>query len=430
MQKVYVLNKDGNPLMPCSPAKARRLLDNSKAKVKQRTPFTIQLVYGSAGYRQSIILGVDAGSKTVGLSAGTHEEELFAANVILRNDVVKLLSTRREFRKVRRSRKTRYRQPRFNNRIHSKYKGWIAPSVYVKITEHITAIRRVCSLLPVSKVIVETAEFDLQRMKAIQDSKSVPVGLDYQRGEMYGYYNVRQYVLKRDRYTCQYCKKRPNVNCDVKFHVHHIESRKVGGNAPDNLITLCSICHAMLHKGLISEKTFVNRRRHSTRDATFMGIMRKTLLQKLRLDIDIPVVETKGYITKATRVEIFNLSKSHVNDAFSIVYGIMGFNRISNYPIERTDRIYTIKPVRHHNRQLHKATVLKGGVRKNNQAPVYVKNFRLFDKVLFRGMECFVWGRRVTGYFLLRSITGEKIKDQVNAKYLKLLERSSSYLIN
>ena len=71
--------------------------------------------------------------------------------------------------------------------------------------EHITAIRRVCGILPVSKVVVETAEFDLQLLKAIEEGKPVPQGEDYQKGEMYGHYNVRQYVLWRDDYTCQCC---------------------------------------------------------------------------------------------------------------------------------------------------------------------------------------------------------------------------------
>ena len=198
--KVYVINKHGRPLMPCSPAKARHLLDDGKAKVKKRTPFTIQLVYGSSGYTQEVILGVDAGSKTIGMSASTTKEELLSAEVKPRNDVVDLLSTRREFRRARRNRKTRYRKPRFDNRVRSKHKEWLAPSVEVKIQEHITSIKRVCRILPVSKVVVETAEFDLQLLKAIADGKPVPQGEDYQQGEMYGHYNVRQYVLWRDGY--------------------------------------------------------------------------------------------------------------------------------------------------------------------------------------------------------------------------------------
>ena len=293
--KVYVINKHGRPLMPCSPAKARHLLDDGKAKVKKRTPFTIQLLFGSTGYTQEVILGVDAGSKTIGLSASTETEELFSAEVKPRNDVVDLLSTRREFRRARRNRKTRYRKPRFDNRVRSKHKGWLAPSVEVKIQEHMTAIRRICRILPVSKVVVETAEFDLQLIKAVEEGKPVPQGEDYQKGEMYGHYNVRQYVLWRDGYTCQCCGAHATQKKEVRLHVHHLESRKIGGDAPSNLIALCESCHEKFHKGIITTADFKKRKRKSTRDATFMGIMRKTLIQRLRAELTIPVIETRGY---------------------------------------------------------------------------------------------------------------------------------------
>ena len=415
--KVYVINKHGRPLMPCSPAKARHLLDEGKAKVKKRTPFTIQLVYGSSGYTQEVILGVDAGSKTIGVSASTKKEELFAANVIPRNDVVDLLSTRRESRRARRNRKTRYRKPRFDNRVRSKHKGWLAPSVEVKIQEHITSIKRACRILPVSKVVVETAEFDLQLLKAIADGKPVPQGEDYQQGEMYGHYNVRQYVLWRDGYTCQCCGAHATKKKEVRLHVHHLESRKVGGDAPDNQVTLCESCHKKLHKGLIEAKDFKKRKRRPTRDATFMGIMRATLLQRLRSELPIPVIETRGYITKATREKLLVLPKSHT---FNVGY-LPG--------IVQSDKTYTIRPVRHHNRQLHKATILTGGIRKANQAEKYVCGFRLYDKVLYNGIECFVWGRRTSGSFLLRALDGTKVKDGAGHRILTLLERSSNYLI-
>lgn len=418
----YVLNQHGQPLMPCSPAKARHLLEDGKAKLVKRTPFTIQLLHGSSGYKQGIILGVDAGSKHIGLSAVTAGgRELFAAEVSPRNDVVNNLSTRREFRRARRNRKTRYRKPRFNNRVHSKHKGWLAPSVEVKIQEHITAICCVCRLLPVSKVIVETAEFDLQLLKAIAAGEPVPQGEDYQKGEMLGSYNVRQYVLWRDSYTCQCCIKHGH---GVKLHVHHKESRKAGGDAPDNLTTLCDSCHEKFHKGAVSLDKLQKRGRQSTRDAAFMGIMRKTLMLRLRQQLGIPVYETRGYITKYTRVERLHLPKSHINDALAIAVG-----PTSPQAVTRAYQQYAIKPVRHHNRQLHKATILKGGNRKSNQAPKYVKGFRLFDKVRFEGKECFIWGRRSSGSMLLRYLDGSKAKDGVSFKKLTLLERSSNYLI-
>lgn len=412
---VYVQNQNGQPLMPTTDCrKVRILLKSGKAVVVRRTPFTIRLTYPCTSYTQPITLGVDAGSKTIGLSASTDKYELFAAEVTPRNDVVNLLSTRREFRRARRNRKTRYRQPRFNNRVHSKHKGWLAPSVEVKIQEHITSIKRICSFLPITKVIVETAEFDLQLIKAVEAGLPVPAGEDYQHGEMKGYYNVRQYIFHRDGYTCQCCGKHGK---GIKFEIHHLESRKIGGNAPDNLICLCSDCHEQVTKGKIL--TFKKRKRRSTRDATFMGIMRKTLIARLRDELPIPVYETKGYITKYVRVN-HNLLKSHTNDALCI----------ANHPtVKRTGKIYQIRPVRHHNRQLHRATVLPGGIRKSNQASTYVKGFRLFDKVRYQGIECFVWGRRTTGSMLLRNLDGSKVKDGVSWKKLTLLERSSSYLI-
>lgn len=411
---IYVLNKHGQPLMPCKPRKARILLKSGKAKVVQRTPFTIQLLYGSSGYKQPVTLGVDAGSKTVGLSASTETRELFAAELMPRNDVVNLLSTKREYRRARRNRTTRYRQPRFNNRVHSKHKGWLAPSVEVKIHNHIQGIKLVLKILPVTSIVIETAEFDTQRLKAMENGKPLPVGADYQLGEMYDYYNVRQYVLHRDGYKCRYC----GAHKDVKLHVHHLESRKIGGNRPANLITLCAICHKKYHDGLISLDKVKKGRNY--RDTAFMGIMRKTLLRRLLvLFPSVEIKKTMGYITKYTR-KTNKLVKTHVTDALCI----------AKHPnATRIDKIYTIKPIRQHNRCLHKATILKGGIRKKNQAPRDVKGFRLFDKVCYKGIECLVWGRRMSGKFLLRLIDGTKIKDGVKYKQLKLLAHSSSCLI-
>ncbi|MFR0770348.1 MAG: RNA-guided endonuclease IscB [Dysosmobacter sp.] len=344
--KVYVINKHGRPLMPCSSeTKARHLLDAGKAKVSEE-----DALYHPAGLRKQRLTpeqsgsGVDAGSKTIGMSASHYKEELLSAEVKPRNDVVDLLSTRREFRRVRRNRKTRYRKPRFDNRVRSKHKEWLAPSVEVKIQEHITSIKRVCRILPVSKVAVETAEFDLQLLKAIADGKSVPQGEDYQKGEMYGHYNVRQYVLWRDNYTRQCCGAHATKKKEVRLHVHHLESRKVGGDAPSNLITLCDSCHEKFHKGIITAANLKKRKRRSMRDATFMGIMRKTLIQRLRAELTIPVAETRGYITKTTREKLLVLPKSHTNDALAIALGKHGFNVGYLPEIAQIDKIYNDSP--------------------------------------------------------------------------------------
>ena len=213
---VYVLNKNNEPLMPCKPAKARKLLNNKNAKVIHRKPFTIQLLYGSSGYKQEISLGVDPGSKFLGLSATTKKKELYASTVELRNDIVKLNSDRRQYRKSRRSRKTRYRKPRFNNRRKSTH--WIAPSLKHKIDTHLKSIENVYKILPINKLVVEVASFDIQKIKNPNIS-----GIEYQQGVQLGFLNIRQYILHRDNHTCQLCKGKSN---DYNFEIHHIESKK------------------------------------------------------------------------------------------------------------------------------------------------------------------------------------------------------------
>lgn len=124
--------------------KVRRLLKNGLAHVVCRIPFTIQLDYETTYFVQPISLGVDAGSKHIGISATTSEKELYAADVELRNDIVEKLSTRREQRRTRRNR-LRYRKVRFNNRVSSKRKGWLAPSVENKIQTHLTVVEKFIS---------------------------------------------------------------------------------------------------------------------------------------------------------------------------------------------------------------------------------------------------------------------------------------------
>lgn len=415
---VYVISKNGRPVMPTEDCrKVRLLLKAGKAVVVRRTPFTIRLLCTQKTYVQEVTLGVDAGSKHVGLSASTEKKELFAAELQPRNDVTDLLSTRRGLRRARRNRQKRHRQPRFDNRVHAKHQGWLAPSVEVKINNHMQGITLVTKILPVTKIIVETAEFDLQRLKAMEQGRPLPVGKDYQLGEMYDFYNVRQYVLFRDGYTCQCCGAHGK---GVKLHAHHLESRKTGGNAPDDLITLCEDCHGGVHKGTVKLKT-KKRRLKPTRDAVFMGIMRKTLLERLKAEHPgITIHSTYGYITKYTR-ESCGMTKSHVNDALCI----------AKHPkAERADHIYTVVPKRRHNRQIHKAKVCRGGFRKQNQTPKYVRGFRLFDKVACCGQEGFIFGRRSSGYFDVRKLSGEKISAGISCKKLTLKERAGSLLIS
>lgn len=406
---VYILNKDGQPLMPTDRhGKVRKLLKSDKAKVVKRCPFTIQLLYNSTDYTQEISLGIDAGSKHIGVSATTQNRVLYEADVELRNDIVNLLSTRRQNRVNRRSHKTRYRKPRFNNRVSHKKKGWLAPSVRQKINTHLTVVAKVHQILPITRIIVETASFDIQKIKNPDIS-----GAEYQQGEQLDFWNVREYVLFRDGHICQCCKGKSN---DRILNVHHIESRKIGGNSPNNLITLCETCHTGYHRGTVKLPKTIHRGM-SFRDASFMGIMRWSFYDELKTlypDVNL----TSGYITKSIRIKN-NLSKEHYIDA----------RCISGHPLAVSDGTYYYqKKVRCHNRQIHKSTILKGGVRKRNQAPYFVEGFRLFDKVMYEGQECFIFGRRSTGRMDLRLLDGIHINASVSYKKLKLIESRKNYI--
>ena len=195
---VYVQSIDGAPLMPCTEAKARHLLKQHRARRVRNTPFTIRLKSVVDEHVQPVSLGVDPGYRHIGLSATTDDRVLFEAVAECRTDIPKLMEKRRSLRRSRRNRKTRYREPRFNNRVHSKHHGWLAPSVEQRIGYHIHLIDFVCELLPVSRIVIEEAKFDTHKIE-----NSDIEGVGYQRGPQYGFENVKEYVRCRDGHKCR-----------------------------------------------------------------------------------------------------------------------------------------------------------------------------------------------------------------------------------
>ena len=417
---VYVISKNGQPLMPTeNHAKVRVLLKNKKAEVINRCPFTIKLTYESTNYTQPVSLGIDAGSKTIGVSATTEKTVLYEAEVELRNDISKLLDARRELRNSRRNRKTRYRKKRFDNRKRDK--GWLAPSVRQKVETHLTTVDKVMKMLPVSRIRVETASFDIQKIKAMEEGRPLPEGTCYQQGELFGFANLREYCFWRDNYTCQWCQGKSGSKI---LHMHHWNYWNGDHtDKPSSVITLCDVCNdSKNHKKdgfLWGWKPKITK---SYKDATFMGIMRWAFYNELKErygNQGIPVSMTYGYITKNTRIEN-GLPKAHHVDARCIS---------GNPQAVSGGTVYFQKKVRCHNRQIHKNTILKGGYRKRNQAPYEVMGFRLFDKVKWKGQDCFIFGRRSTGRMDLRLLDGTKINASVGYKNLKVLEMRKNILV-
>lgn len=407
---IYVQAQDGTPLMPTQRAgKVRRMLRDGRAVIATHTPFTIRLTYDTTHHTQPVSLGVDAGSKHIGLSATTEHKELYAAEIELRSDIVGNLSDRREARRARRCKRSiRYRAPRFLNRRASKKDGWLAPSVQQKVHSHVKAVQDACRILPVTSVTVEVAQFDTQLLK-----NPGIAGEQYQQGPQRGFWNTREYVLFRDNHQCQHCHGKSG---DKVLNVHHLESRKTGGDSPDNLITLCETCHKAYHRGDI--KLSLKRKSQSLRDAAFMSIMRWRVYNDLKQTLDIPVRLTYGYLTKRSRIE-HGLNKSHAVDA----------RCIGGHPTATPNsELLHFCQLRRHNRKVMKSNLLKGGRWKRNQAPREIKGFRLFDIVLHNNMPAYIHGRRRSGYFVVKDFEGNTLSNSASYKSLKLIRHNNNQM--
>ena len=406
---IYVKSKDGKVIMP-SERRGRigYLLRHGKAHVVSRVPFVVQLDYDSTTYTQEVSLGIDAGSKHIGVSASSDKKEMLAAQVELRSDIVKLLSTRRELRRNRRNRKTRYRKCRFDNR--KKKDGWLAPSVEQKIESHLKVIRFVHKLLPITKTTIEVAQFDAQKIKNPDIN-----GKEYQQGEQMGFWNVREYVLARDGHRCVHCNGKRK---DPILNVHHLESRKTGGNSPSNLVTLCETCHKAYHRGEFELKI---KRGNSLRDAAVMNIMRWAVYERAKEEFE-NVHLTYGYVTKHTRIEN-GIAKTHAADAFCIA---------KNVHARRSKSFFMCRCVPRHTRALHVATPKKGGIRRSCIASHKIgkSNFQRFDMVRWKGMDCFIFGS-TNGRPVLRDIDGLQVANQpsVNIKTIKFLKRLKNNIL-
>ena len=364
---VYVLNKNGKSLMPCKNVVARLLLKEGKAKVKRKCPFTIQLKYNSSEYTQEVILGQDTGSKTIGTACIANGEVLYQSQTKLRIDIKSKMDSRRQTRRFRRNRKTRYRKARFLNRANSTKKDRLPPSVRHKVQAHIDEIEFCKKILPISKIVLEVSQFDIALMKnpALINEKVKHWG--YQKGFDYGFSSRKEAIRNRDNYTCQCCGKK-----NIRLEVHHIIYRSNGGNNDENnLITLCENCHNNVHDG----KLIINN----------MNIIRSQLLKYYP-----EAIETFGFVTKENRNHL-SLPKDHYIDACVIASGGKEFTL--------NDEIFYKKRVAKQNRQMVK------GIRGEKKIPLgKVFGYRKFDKVKYLGKEYFIKARRSSGNFVLMDI--------------------------
>jgi len=312
---VFTLNNEGLPLMPCSKAKARKLVKTGKARVVSLNPFTIKLTFECENKTQPVTLGIDTGFKNIGFSAVTEKKELVCGTVTLDNKTSSRLKDKAMYRRNRRYRLW-YRKPRWNNRAKLGIEGKLRPSIQRRYETHVRVVEKLKFLLPVTEVIIETASFDIQKIKNPDIS-----GEQYQQGDLKDFYNVKSYLLVRENSTCQLCGKSV---LGKRVELHHIVQRKDGGtDKPDNIALLHEKCHDRLHKNGLKLKSNRQYKGEST-----MSVIR----WKLR-DLG---KETYGYLTQSKRLSL-NLDKTHYNDAFCIANGTIQ-NRATPVEVQQRHR--------------------------------------------------------------------------------------------
>ncbi len=399
----YIVDREGRPLMPTERGNmVRHLLKAGVAKVIRREPFTVMILRDVGHCVQAVTLGVDAGSKHIGLCASTEKKELYSSQVEIRDDVSKLLTARREFRRSRRGRKHNwYREARFDNR--AKRNAILPPSIKHKADSHKRAIEFVCKLLPVSKVRIEIGKFDVQRIQ----NPNIE-GEQYQKGTLAGWENLKAYAKWRDGGKCRVCGKSPRKDSSVRLEVHHIVRRADGGtDTPENVVTLCRDCHEAHHSG---ERKLKLKRPPMHKGEAHMNAMRQAIL--LGVVGIVGASRTRfqfGYETAIARRK-HGIDKSHANDAYCIA---------GNFGAERNIiNVYRHRHVRAHNRMLHRAVPMKGGIRRAAQSAKVVHGFRHFDEVKWNGKRHWVSSRRTTGDFKVVCFDGKCIRDHVKWKHI------------
>ena len=314
MSKVFVLDTNFTPLNPIHSAQARQLLRNKKAAIFRQFPFTIILKKSRPDSPvSSLRLHIDPGAKFTGMALVNDStgEVVFAAELKHRGFAIRdALTSRRQLRRSRRARKTRYRQPRFLNRTRPE--GWLAPSLQSRIDNIKTWVERLRKLAPIEAISQELVRFDMQLM-ANPDIQ----GKEYQQGTLAGY-ETREYLLEKWGRQCAYCGVK-----DVPFQIEHIHPRAKGGsNSITNLTLSCEKCNTkkgtkdikdFLKKDLSKLEKILKQAKRPLADAAAVNTTRTALLEVLQAT-GLPVETGSGGLTKFNRSEQ-NLEKTHWIDA-------------------------------------------------------------------------------------------------------------------
>lgn len=314
MSKVLVIDTRYRRLDPIHPAQARQLLRNGKAAIFRKFPFTIILKEARPDAPvQQLRIKIDPGAKTTGIAVVNDStgEVVFAAELQHRGFAIReSLTSRKQLRRSRRNRKTRYRQPRFDNR--KRPDGWLPPSLMSRVYNIETWVKKLIKFAPIIAISQELVRFDTQLMQNPDIQ-----GKEYQQGTLAGY-ETREYLLEKFGRKCAYCDKQ-----DLPLQIEHIHPRAKGGsNRISNLTLSCEKCN--IKKGTKDIKDFLKKDplrlkkieslvKKPLVDTAAVNATRFKLLEKLKAT-SLPPETGSGGLTKFNRTTQ-NLEKQHWIDA-------------------------------------------------------------------------------------------------------------------
>lgn len=397
--RVFVLARDGRPLMPCHPARARELLGKGRAVVARQVPFTIRLKDRALVESEvdGVQLRIDPGAKGTGLVVTDEKKEvgqegatvtvrrgLFSIELGHRGDQIRLCMRQRAgYRRRRRSANCRYRAPRSDNRTRPA--GWLPPSLRHRVETVLSLATRLCRYTPVSEVHVERVAFDTHSMSAGRPLSEA----EYGQGPLAGA-TARAYLRTKWNSACAYC----DVS-GVPLNIEHLRPRSRGGSdRVSNLVLACVPCNEA--KGSTPVETFLADRpdrlarilgqaRAPLHDAAAMNATRWQLTEALGT-LGRPVHAWSGRRTKANRGAM-GLAKTHPGRV------------VRRTPRPRTRRRDRAVPGAGARRQGHRARLLRphdsGPVRLSPASP---GSYQAALRVRHRGSR--------TGHGALRQVGG------------------------
>ena len=339
--RAFVLSLQGDPLMPCSNARARILIKKGKAKIFRLFPFTIQLTQTKTYNLQPVAIKFDPGASTTGVALvrldadRTHQTVLHLAELTHRGQSIRKHMTQRAmFRRRRRSANLRYRAPRFNNR--TRRLGWLPPSLQSRVDNVASWLARYRKLAPITTIYVESVRFDMQAL----ENPNIE-GVEYQRGTLFGA-ELWEYLLEKWGRRCAYCDRQ-----DIALEAEHIVPKAAfGSNRVSNLTLSCHPCNTL--KGAQPIQSFLI---HDPKRVEYiLAHTKKPLAAAAAVNITRPAIQNhffatgldvqsaSGGRTKFNRTHL-TIPKTHALDAACVGNLSSLYNwRISTLLIKATGR--------------------------------------------------------------------------------------------